>query len=850
MADDFFGQGQLFQDDYLYPERTPFSQYNPAAGIDVGNPLANMVLMMAAQQGLSGQIGLGVGPVQYGSLSRNLRKQYESARHMRVVSQAASADVQPVMDTLQGLAAMTDIQRSLDDKFRSRMAQFMKVAAPMSPDIADMLTGGRSLTAMTSAVSLATRNQYDPETRALGYSDASVSTLSGQLYRAYGFDVGTGTQEARGFSAGQIGKVYDVLSSRGLLGGIQKEAQQMPDGETLTTMNIDKIKGKMDEYTKALSVIREIFGDAGQPDAPVAKLFQALETISGGSIYNTDAGAVGRQIRDLREAASAANVDFGVAMRLTADASRERRGLGLVGNWELMAATQSLDLKTAFETGQVLKDPMWGRATPQEMTMLRDRLSVAQAASPIGRFMGAAQRTRDIYGENEKLDSWIASWKEGEMPEELMGLSEVELTAKLAETAGVSEQVARQFLDQTVQNEEALRKLGPGAIRAADRITRKELINTMIGQPAQSIIGEEIRTQVGGATGTEVTGLSDRLTEAFTQSIEKADLSVLADTQKREEYLAKALETAAEAAASQGDTTAKALLDQLEQGPGGRAGGLRSLAARAYGQADEEFKWQYGQTLATPLTILSPEVLEATSDLRVRRAIRAAADEATTGYSSGIVTKAIANLQSAGKDVTQANLKDYLKNTLGVMNDEQADSIASTMAGMYEQRQVFDEEKQKLEADLMQMRKEGVAAPDLQREQERRLESMKQRYNIMTSELQKLEKVIGGDEEVRRRVFNVMPEDMRPALPKEWGEEAKKKTDDKAEGKKETDDKVGYVDGDQATARQQVAATTTDDGRLLLSVQTLNINGKEVLKDGDADAEYYSGRGRRGVSPV
>lgn len=85
----------------------------------------------------------------------------------------------------------------------------------------------------------------------------------------------------------------------------------------------DRLKARLQEYSGALAAIRDVFGDAGMPNAPVGQLMQAMNSFTQGGMMGLGAGQVEKSIR-------------------TSWALAEKAGIGLPGLTGMMAQGHAL----------------------------------------------------------------------------------------------------------------------------------------------------------------------------------------------------------------------------------------------------------------------------------------------------------------------------------------------------------------------------------------------------------------------------------------------------------------------------------------------------------------------------
>ena len=322
-------------------------------------------------------------------------------------------------------------------------SQFAQDMAGMflGPQVAEDLFFGRK----GSAVQLARQtnrvgfSRPDAVSGAGKMSGASLEQFSTQIYdNLYGQSADF--NDVSGFSAGRVGSVMSELHQRGMLptsmsklnGADQRKTMQRiaaGDDIGLSKDMQDKIKGgasveelskteegatavrKIDatrvsnslkEYTKALSAVREIFGDNGITNAPMQQLMAAMDAISqnGGSTMSPG------KLENLMRRTQIASRDSGVS--LEALMGLQARSGAIADQYGLSREMAGESVITAMNTGQALKNtggftPGFGRMDMAKSTMFALDQSLRTDSSTIGKFSGGLAR---IVAENEGRDDF------------------------------------------------------------------------------------------------------------------------------------------------------------------------------------------------------------------------------------------------------------------------------------------------------------------------------------------------------------------------------------------------------------------------------------------------------------
>ena len=444
----------------------PMPNWNPMGS---RNPDINMAFAQYAPALLPQFFGGGKFlPQQFPA--QNVMDQMISAKYNMAARQnevaARRIDQGTVFEKLKGVRGQFDQSplselgaKQLDNTASLVNSQFAQDMASMflGPQVAEDLFFGRK----GSAVQLARQtnrigfSRTDPVTSAGKMSGESLEQFSTQIYdNLYGR--GADLNDVSGFSAGRVGSVMSELHQRGMLptsmrnlsGADQRKTMQriaasediglsedikkeIAGGKTVEELakteegatavrKIDatRVSNSLKEYTKALSAVREIFGDNGITNAPMQQLMAAMDAISqnGGSTMSPG------KLENLMRRTQIASRDSGVS--LEALMGLQARSGAIADQYGLSREMAGESVITAMNTGQALKNtggftPGFGRMDSTKATMFALDQSLRTDASTIGKFSGGLAR---IVAENEgrrdftgtRMRSFVGALQRGE----------------------------------------------------------------------------------------------------------------------------------------------------------------------------------------------------------------------------------------------------------------------------------------------------------------------------------------------------------------------------------------------------------------------------------------------------
>lgn len=264
-------------------------------------------------------------------------------------------------------------------------------------------------------------------------TDESLKTFTTQLYgNLYGPDADL--NDISGFSAGRTGTIMTDLARRGLLpasigklddaerkeafksAGVDKmkfsdsvvadQAIKGAMGSDSSIEDITKISGGADavrkvdatrvantlkEYSKAISTVREIFGDNGIADAPMGQLLAAMEALTQNSMGSVGPGKLENLMRRTQMAARDSGVSLEGLLGLSARAGALADQNGLPREYAQEASISAMErVKALRATGGFV--PGFGRMDPDKAALAMLEQNVRADSSPVARYMAVAQR--------------------------------------------------------------------------------------------------------------------------------------------------------------------------------------------------------------------------------------------------------------------------------------------------------------------------------------------------------------------------------------------------------------------------------------------------------------------------
>ena len=347
------------------PDTTPLAPF----GLQNYGILGTMA-GMAGNAALTNQMQQqGVIPMgNAGSFMQANRVNQFQQMQQQVAGGLASQDADSFYRTFEGMAALTGQpmnreQRQAGRRIANTIAQFGPTIAAVNPGLLDAMAGPTgSIQAMAAQMMQANRFQIDPTSGAMGFDAESNQRLIGNVFdELYSRD---NMAQMNGIRAGEAGQLYSNLASRGLLGtpgslrertmdflGSQSRQRldaigaeagvQIGNVEDLSFQDLEQIRGteavqqgltqadtgrisnRLRGYSESISALREVFGENGNPNAPVPLLIQSLEALTQGQMQKFDAASLNKMVRDMQAMSqvSGKSIDQLAAMQQQSNAS-------------------------------------------------------------------------------------------------------------------------------------------------------------------------------------------------------------------------------------------------------------------------------------------------------------------------------------------------------------------------------------------------------------------------------------------------------------------------------------------------------------------------------------------------
>ena len=388
---------------------------NPGAGdfnisslIGVTDPNLQMLMNRFLMPILTKQMGPNAIAANYGQgnvYTEGLLKNAMGDRG-RVMEFGKKQDAVPMQNAMSGIAKMMGV--NMGDREKEAMASMMPMISEMMPGLESLIPGGLdslygargSAYKMAEGMYAGGRYRTDPVTGDRKMSGQSILDVTKKVHEnLYGDNADI--SEMNGLTAGQAGGLFDEMQKRGMTGGgsrsrgdsLQKVADEMgktigdiselPElDQKLREIDANGISQKLKSMSKAVSAMKEIFGEAGQPNAPMSQVMGAIESLTQTNMQSMKPAEVENLIRSTHNASKIAGITMPQAY---AQMGNVAGMLDRAGGDRIFAADTYIKATHETAAGKRIfgESSAFGRLTPDKQLNLNEQVNVQATIDPI-----------------------------------------------------------------------------------------------------------------------------------------------------------------------------------------------------------------------------------------------------------------------------------------------------------------------------------------------------------------------------------------------------------------------------------------------------------------------------------
>jgi len=772
----------------------PFGDYSPLAPLELGQRFGTMGSLAA----MAGNVTLtsmmeqqGIMPTgNAGSYMQAYRARNFQEMQQAVSQQVANQDANSFYRTFRGAAAMMGMpfdrqQREAAQRLSRTIADQSPLLAMVAPGMLDALAGERgSVQSMAAQMMEANRYRVDPVTGQLGYgTDTNAEMVQGVFGEMFADD---NLARMQGLRAGDMGQMYRRLASEGLMGprrslrdrtlrslqdlrsergsledlateagvmgdvggnlaalsnaDLQKLRQTGPLKERLTEEDSRAISRQLQDYVGTLSAVREIFGENGDPNAPIPQLIGALEAMTSGQMHKFDANRLNTMVRDMQALSqqSGKSIDQLVAMNQAAVSQGNQYGLG--GYFAPTATSVGVTTGMAFaERGAATGFGTLDRASAEQAA---SSLFTRGMASEMSNTLGTLGRIEEAGG--------FSGNAAGQRMEAIM-----EAARSGRETYIDPETGAQRRIPTREANYRSL--ISQGAVEGMNLST----FNMMLGDRTSNLrfLSEDTQLQQA-AFNQQGRAVEEKIARTIGNRLSDADAlrTQITENDRRYRVGNRLGRTAGDALAEltpeqlqntdlRNRTLADALrMEAANQGIELNAAQALNLAASSFGQAENVVRRETGLESYTAFAqVLGDDVRQGRRSRQLEVEARSQLNETMSGLGpqGSLLQRSVTALQRQGDRGESANLTSFFGDMFGVDLDSANAKLTPQLEAIRDQR----DRAQQLSGQL------ADASPAEQQAIRRQLQQLNEELRAQIAETRQIagDLGIGGGEEAFNR---------------------------------------------------------------------------------------------------
>jgi hypothetical protein len=486
---------------------------------------------------------------------------------------------------------------------------------------------------------------------------------------------------------------FDELSTQDI------QALREDPGVTAVLQSFDskKVVRAVESYSGVIKAMREIFGDAGYPNAPIPELINAMNQMTGGAAPQLSGAEVETMVRDTMNLAHNTGLGLEATMMMSESANMHAMSMGLNPVFGGEALQHGLAFRGAYQQLGMGATPAWGASSIDELAMEDIALTNAAAASSLANQMGTAMRMREAGQEftaGSKAEAWMQAIEDGatefsytdengNQVTQSVSMGEAEFTEMMVGASDMDAATVTRLLGQRETNQEYGFEFGAQEITR--RLQPQEFEDLMVAE-AEFNAQERLESLgVEGLSREAQMGLGTAVTEAAAGSLLGMTTAQQADQETRNAEMSRAMMAELEALAS-GEKTiegvdqaqAQMMLDRMRNDEQFQLGLAEELFG-AFETASLDESNPFGpRSLQNSLRLMSGRALDQTARNQAEARAKSMAQEAMAPLGgSNPLRRGIQAVLDADEGTT---LGDVLAETLG---GERGEEMAAALNVQY-----------------------------------------------------------------------------------------------------------------------------------------------------------------------
>ncbi|MHA2067847.1 MAG: hypothetical protein ACXABY_26080, partial [Candidatus Thorarchaeota archaeon] len=376
-----------------------------------------------------------------------------------------------------------------------------------------------------------------------------------------------------------------------------------------------RVTDQIRAYTGAISAVRDIFGDRGQPNAPMKELLAGLEAMTGGNLAQIAPGRLEMMVRNTYNLAQQTGIGLDKAMMMQNHAAQQAVQLGIDPAAAISATQGNLAFGGAYRERGMNAPHLaaWGRLNAEQAQQYDLNLRMQAAASPAANQINAALRLSEARGGLKgAAGNYIEALKRGQDTFEIRPGERVstDLTRdayySLMEQGGADRSTVDMYLEATDANMEYGVQYGTGNLvrKMQPNEMRENSYDSVVGTIWSRVRGQLIKDGMDPEeASTRAREIAKKAGTRVTDAIWNASPEARTNRSARNRIIAEALLDSYKGTAAEG-------FDKDEQ---------LVTAEALWGRLDKDIKKKHGKGIAAALQVQDRTTLVA-AERQVMRA--------------------------------------------------------------------------------------------------------------------------------------------------------------------------------------------------------------------------------------
>lgn len=247
----------------------------------------------------------------------------------------------------------------------------------------------------------------------------------------------------------------------------EKESRAIEDSEEYKAIaaNVDakRVGQTLKDYAGAVSAVREIFGDNGNPNAPMSQLLAALEHLSNGAVNQMKPAQVESVLRQMRLAAKETGIGFEQLAQFSAQMSAYGDTLGISKPTTMLNTLTAMTMVRSMEETGAFSGNRFGQMTKADALEEVGKRAQRGAQSPIAKTMAAIRRAAAVNPalyQGSEVEKMVAAMNDSTSKGvytykgktyDLKTMSQQEIAAKFTQSGGDPELARNLYFDPSTE---------------------------------------------------------------------------------------------------------------------------------------------------------------------------------------------------------------------------------------------------------------------------------------------------------------------------------------------------------------------------------------------------------------